>query len=65
MGLLLDCIRTQGGNVVTAEAAAENTASCALLERCGFTVDREAEFRKYNMDVVFRSLVYRRVLAAV
>lgn len=43
-----DWVRERGGIAVTAEAARENRGSCALLEKCGFTVLREASFRKYH-----------------
>ena len=58
--LLLDWAREQGWTAVTAEAAKENRASCALLERCGLTVKRESSFGKYNMDVRFDSYIYER-----
>ena len=53
-------VREQGAAAVTAEAAKENRASCALLEKCGFTAIREAAFKKYNMDIRFDSLIYER-----
>jgi len=44
---------------ITAEAAKENKASCGLLEKCGFTVIKDTEFKKYNMDIVYPSSIYR------
>ena len=60
--LLLDWARDQGATAVTAEAALENRGSCALLEKCGFTLKREASFRKYHMDIEFDSCIYERTL---
>ena len=60
--LLLDWVRDQDGTAVTAEAARENRGSCALLEKCGFTLKREASFRKYHMDIEFDSCIYERTL---
>lgn len=58
VNLLVNWVREQGGLAVTAEAAKENRGSCALLEKCGFTVKKEASFKKYNMDVCFDSFIY-------
>ena len=55
-------VRRQGGTALTAEAARDNRASCALLEKCGFTAVREASFRKYHMDIQFDSVIYRKTL---
>lgn len=62
VNLLISWVREQGGLAVTAEAARENLSSCALLEKCGFTVKKEASFKKYNMDVRFDSLIYEKKL---
>ena len=62
VNLLVNWVRELGGLAVTAEAAKENRGSCALLEKCGFTVKKEASFGKYNMDVRFDSLIYERKL---
>ena len=62
VNLLVSWVRERGGLAVTAEAAKENLGSCALLEKCGFVVKKEASFRKYNMDVLFESLIYERKL---
>ena len=60
--LLVGWAREQGWSAVTAEAAKENRASCALLEKCGFSVLREASFKKYHMEIAFESLIYRKSL---
>lgn len=60
--LLEKWIRKQGGKAVTAEAAKENTASNRLLQKCGFESVREAQFKKYNMDIVFDSYIYQKTL---
>ncbi len=60
--LLTDWVRRQGGTAVTGEAAKENRASCALLEKCGFTAVRESSFNKYRMNVRFDSMIYQKTL---
>ena len=62
VNLLVNWVRKQGGTAVTAEAAKDNRASCALLEKCGFTVMRESSFKKYHMDVTFASFIYEKKL---
>lgn len=62
INLLVGWLRQQGAKKVTAEVAVENTASNALLKKCGFEVEREAEFRKYHMDVVYKSYIYQLLL---
>lgn len=57
--LLIDWIRKLGGKWVTAEVAIENLGSIALLEKCGFVLEKESEFQKYNMDIRFPSRCYR------
>lgn len=60
--LLIEWLRTIGARAITAEVAVENMASCALLSRLGFAVEKETEFKKYNMDVHFKSHIYRKEL---
>lgn len=60
VNLLAGWVREQGGIAVTAEAARENRGSCALLEKCGFTVVQESSFKKYHMDVAFDSFIYEK-----
>ena len=60
VNLLAGWAREQGTSAVTAEAAKENRASCALLEKCGFSVARESSFKKYHMDITFDNLIYER-----
>lgn len=62
VNLLVGWVRELGGTAVTAEAAWENRASCALLEKCGFTAVREASFKKYHMDIAFDSFIYEKKL---
>lgn len=56
---LVEWIKQQGGKYVTAEVAVKNDGSNALLRKCGFTVAGEAEFKKYGMDVRYKSYLYR------
>lgn len=60
--VMLDWMRAQGAKAVTAEVAAENTASNALLQKFGFTVERQTSFKKYNMDMEFESFIYAKEL---
>lgn len=62
VALVLGWLTEQGAKKVTAEVAVENTASNALLQKFGFTVERKTEFKKYNMDVRFDSYIYARWL---
>lgn len=63
VSLLAGWARAQGGSVLTAEAALENAASCALLKKCGFQVRKAASFRKYHMDAAFESAVFFKKLS--
>lgn len=56
--VLLQWIKDRGGKNVTAEVAAENSASRRLLEKLGFTVRKETEFKKYHMDITYKSYIY-------
>lgn len=60
--LLLGWLKELGAAAVTAEVAEENVASRALLSKLGFGIVREAEFKKYHMDVRFKSHIYRKEL---
>lgn len=62
VSLLLDWIKSRGGKSVTAEAAKENEASCALLKKLGFEVEKEAEFKKYNMGISYKSFIFGKTL---
>lgn len=60
VGLLLHWIKGQGGKAVTCEVAVDNAASNALVRKMGFSVYKEAAFRKWNTDITFQSYIYRR-----
>lgn len=60
VGLLLDWIKAHGGKAVTCEVAADNAVSNALVQKMGFSVCKNAEFKKWNMDIRFKSYIYRR-----
>lgn len=62
VALVADWVAQQGGRHITAEVAVENKASRALLEKCGFEITEESAFRKYNMDVCYKSYIYRRTI---
>ena len=57
---LIEWIKEKGAKSVTAEAAIENKGSCRLLEKLGFKVIEETEFKKYNMGIVYKSYVFRK-----
>ena len=59
---LLHWIKAHGGKTVTCEVAVDNVASNALVRKMGFFVYRDAEFRKWNTDITFKSYIYRREL---
>ena len=60
VGTLLGWIKSKGAKSVTAEAAIDNKGSCRLLEKLGFAIEEETEFKKYNMDIKYKSYVYRK-----
>lgn len=62
ISVLLGWIKSMGGKKVTAEAAKENAPSCALLKKLGFKVMKEAEFKKYNMDIKYESFIFEKKL---
>lgn len=57
---LLEWIQKKGAKSVTAEVAVENMGSRRLLEKLGFTIKEETEFKKYNMDITYKSYVYQK-----
>ncbi len=57
--LLLQRIIVLGGKIVTCEVAMDNTASNVLIKKMGFFVDRETEFKKWNMDIKYKSYIYK------
>lgn len=62
VGLLIDWIRRLGAERITAEVAADNAASNALMRKFGFEVRSESEFKKYNMEIRYKSYVYQKIL---
>ena len=62
VSLVLDWLKEQGADKVTAEVAVDNIASNALLQKFGFEVEKKTEFKKYNMDVRFDSYIYAKAL---
>lgn len=58
--LLLDWIKAHNGKAVTCEVAVDNAASNALILKMGFSVCKNTEFKKWNMDIRFKSYIYRR-----
>ena len=62
VALLLGWLKEMGASAVTAEVAVENIASRALLSKLGFAIVRETEFKKYHMNVRYKSCIYRKDL---
>lgn len=60
--LMLDWMKAQGVEKVTAEVAVENVPSNRLLDRLGFVVEKRTEFHKYHMDISFDSYIYGKKL---
>ena len=55
---ILAWLRERDVHKVTAEVAKDNSASCALLKKFGFKVEKENRFKKWNMDVWYDSYVF-------
>lgn len=62
VALLLEWLRCHGAEKVMAEVAIENLPSKRLLQKFGFTVEKTSSFKKYNMDVSFDSVLYKKEL---
>ena len=62
LSLLLDWIRKQRLKTVTAEVAVDNIASNALLKKFHFKAIKNTSFKKYNMDVSYKSYLYMKKL---
>lgn len=60
--LMLEWLTDHGAKKVMAEVAVDNIPSNGLLRKFGFEVEKEAEFKKYNMDVRFDSYIYAKSL---
>ena len=58
LSLVTAWAKDNGYTEITAEAAKENAASHALLIKSGFKVTGESEFKKYNMDISYKSYIY-------
>ncbi|MCL2404762.1 MAG: GNAT family N-acetyltransferase [Defluviitaleaceae bacterium] len=44
---------------ITAPVAQANTASCRLVEKCGFVIDGESSFTKSGTDIVYPTFIYK------
>lgn len=62
LSIMIDWISSRGAEKITGEVAVENIASCKLLEKFGFVPEKETEFKKYNMDIKFKSYIYAKEL---
>ncbi len=62
IALMLAWLKAHGAEKVTAEVAVNNIPSNLLLRKFGFEVEKETEFKKYNMDVSFHSRIYAKNL---
>lgn len=62
VALMLQWLKANGAEKVTAEVAADNIPSNLLLRKFGFEVEGKSEFKKYNMDVRFDSCIYAKYI---
>lgn len=62
IALVLEWLKSNGAEKITAEVAIDNIPSNRLLRKYGFEVIKEAEFKKYNMDLSFDSYIYAKSL---
>lgn len=60
--LILDWLKAQGAEQITAEAAVENIASTSLLRKFGFVPERLSSFQKYHMEIRYDSCIYAKSL---
>ena len=60
--LMLNWLKAQGAEKVTAEVAIENTSSNALLRKFGFEIEKESKFQKYRKPICFDSYIYAKYL---
>ena len=44
--------------VETAEVAKDNIASCKLLEKFNFKIKKESSYKKYHMNIEFKSYIF-------
>ncbi len=63
IALMLAWLKANGAEKMTAEVAVKNIPSNMLLRKFGFEIEKETEFKKYNMDVRFDSYIYAKSLA--
>lgn len=50
VSLLIDRLKEMGATKITAEVARNNISSNKLLQKFDFYVEKESQFKKYNMD---------------
>ncbi len=62
IALMLEWLKANGAEKVTAEVAVDNIPSNILLRKFGFEIEKETEFKKYNMNVRFDSYIYAKRL---
>ena len=56
---LMDFARKQGIKTIYAPVAKQNKASNRVMEKCGFTIEREGSFVKSGTDIVHPMHVYK------
>lgn len=62
VALLIEWIYARGGKEITAEVAKDNLASNRLLQKFGFTVKAQNQFKKYKTNLCYDSYIYSLVL---
>ena len=62
---LIDFARNQGIDEITAPVAQENKASNRVMQKCGFSVEKESSFKKSGSDIVYPTYIYKYLLSFV
>ena len=56
---LIDFAREKGLSVITAPVAQQNKASNRVMQKCGFSIDRESSFKKSGTNITYPSFIYK------
>lgn len=62
VSLLIDRLKEMEATKINAEVARNNISSNKLLQKFGFYIEKESQFKKYNMDICFDSYIYAKNL---
>ena len=56
--MIIEWAQTQNFTTITAEVAKDNIASCKLLEKFNFKIKKESSYKKYHMNIEFKSYIF-------